>query len=152
MRTLVRRLLWLGPVTVAASVLAVTVVHVVAVAVLRPPPEFLVQNYGAPAVFTIVLVAVAVVVFAVVWRFAANPIPTYRRIAFAALILSFGPDIPIGLGWAPGGDWPLAIVFMAMHVAAWAATVMMLTRWVPIRSEGALSGRGGAAPTTPVSV
>jgi len=122
------RLFWVGPATVVGSVVAVSIVHVGAVLMLRPPPEFLVQQYQAPTLFTVVLVSVAVLVFALVRRFAANPAGTYRRIAFVALILSFLPDIPIGLGWAPGGTWSLAIVFMLMHVAAWAVTVTMLNR------------------------
>ena len=123
-----RRLYWLGPATVVVSVLAVAIVHIVAVLLLSPPPDFLRQNYGVPALFTVVLVTAAVLVFAIVCRFSRAPLRTYQRIALLALFLSFLPDIPIGMGKAPGGTWPLAIVFMVMHVAAWAVTVQMLTR------------------------
>ncbi len=117
----------MGPATVVASVLAVVIVQLVAVSVLSPLPEFL-RNYGVPIVFTVVLVSAAVLVFAIVGRFARNPVRTYRRIALVVLIVSFAPDIPIGMGMTPGGTWPLAIVLMVMHVAAWAVTVPMLTR------------------------
>jgi hypothetical protein len=116
-----------GPTTVLVSVIAVVLVQLVSVTVLSSPPEFL-QSYEAPILFTVVLVTAAVLVFALVARTAANPVGTYRRIALVALFVSFGPDIPIGLGMTPGGTWALAIIFMVMHVAAWAVTVTMLTR------------------------
>ena len=123
-----RRLYWLGPATVLVSVVAVAIVHIVAVTLLSSPPAFLRESYGAPTLFTVVLVAAAVLVFAIVCRFSRTPLRTYQRIALVALFLSFLPDIPIGMGTTPGGTWPLAIVFMVMHVAAWAVTVTMLTR------------------------
>jgi len=80
-----------------------------------------------PSVFTAVLVAIAVVVFAVVAGEATRPVRTYHRIAFVALVLSFLPDVALGFGLIRGEGWPLAIVFILMHVVAWAVTVSMLT-------------------------
>lgn len=123
-----RRLLWLGPATVAAAVLAVVLVQRLAVALLDPTPEFL-HDYTEPILFTLVLVAIGVIVFAIVADLALDPIKSYRRIAFGALLVSLLPDVAVGMGWLfRTEDWRLATVFMIMHVAAWAVTVEMLTR------------------------
>jgi hypothetical protein len=133
------RLLWGGPLTVLASTAAVVLVQRLAVAVftrpagLEPTGRNLVQiellsHSNEPAVFTAVLVSTAVVVFAVVCREAVNPFRTYRRIALVVLLVSFVPDV-VAAGWALFG-WPLATLYMVMHVVAWAVCVTMLTRVV----------------------
>lgn len=122
-----RRLYWAGPVTVAAAVAAVRVLQVVAVAVLDPAERSLLRS-EEPAVLTAVLVTIAVVVFAIVGSETSNPIGVFRRIAFAALIVSCLPDLALGFGLLiPNEGWPLAVVFTLMHVVAWAVTVSMLT-------------------------
>jgi hypothetical protein len=88
------------------------------------------RRSSEPAIFTILLVSAAVVVFAVVCREAIDPVRTFRRIALIVLIVSFAPDILAGV-WSLFG-WPLAIVYMVMHVAAWAASVTTLTAFVPM--------------------
>jgi hypothetical protein len=122
-----RRLYWVGPATVVAAVVAVRLLQIVAVAALSPPERSLLRS-EEPAAFTAILVAIAVLVFAVVSREAANPLRTYGRIAFVALVLSCVPDLALGFGLVRGEGWSLAIVFIVMHVAAWAVTVTMLTR------------------------
>lgn len=69
---------------------------------------------------------------------ASDPIPTYRRIAFGALVISLLPDVALGMGWLFVREgWTLAIVFMVMHVVVWAVTVEMLTRLATVRSLAA---------------
>jgi hypothetical protein len=81
-----------------------------------------------PVLFTFVLVTGAVVVFALVARFAKNPIRSYQIIAFVFLLLSFLPDIGFAQSPMPGASWPNAIALTTMHVAAWAICVTMLAR------------------------
>lgn len=51
-----------------------------------------------------------------------------------ALLVSLLPDIAVGMGWLLRREgWPLALVFMAQHVAAWAVTVTVLSRLVDRR-------------------
>src|SRR5229473_3695969 len=83
-----RRLWWVGPLTILAAIVAVLAVRVVAFAVLDLSPEFLPLAWGALIVFTLVLVAAGVLVFAVVARLATRPIQMYSRIALGALIVS----------------------------------------------------------------
>jgi hypothetical protein len=133
------RLLWVGPITVLASTAAVVVVQWLAATTLSPPSGIppvsahqrqmqLLRSTNEPAIFTAVLVTGAVLVFAVVCREAANPFQTYRRIALVTLLVSFVPDI-LAAAW-PLFGWPLAMVYILMHVTAWAVCVTMLTALV----------------------
>ena len=93
-------------------------------------------NWGAPIVFTVVLVTAAVVVFALVARFIKNPIRTYQIITLVVLVISFLPDIAYAGSSMPGAmhstgsaqAWPVAIVLMLMHIAAWAICVSILIK------------------------
>jgi len=121
-------LLWAGPLTVLASILGVLIVRVIAVAILRPDPTPMSLGWVLPAVFTFVLVTGGVLVFALVARFAKDPVRTYQIIAFVFLLISFLPDIGFALSPMPGANWPNAIALMVMHVAAWAICVTMLSK------------------------
>ena len=123
-----RRVYWVGPVTVTAAVAAVWLVQIAAAAV-ENSLERVLRTSPLPAIFTAVLVTAGVIVFAIVASEPSHPLRIYRRIAFAALILSRLPDVAIGLGWVYlRPNWSLAIAYIVMHVAAWAVTVTMLTR------------------------
>jgi hypothetical protein len=112
---------------VAAAVVVVKLFQIVAIATLRPAESSPLRS-EEPSAFTAVLVALAVVVFAIVSREASEPLRTYKRLAFVALIVSCIPAAALGFGLIHGEGWPLAVVFILMHVAAWAVTVSMLTR------------------------
>jgi hypothetical protein len=127
-----RRLLWLGPLTVISAVLAALLVRVIASVTIDVPPDFVPLQASALIVFTIVLVAAGVVVFAGVGRWTMRPIPIFRRIALVALVLSMVPDLL--LLQMPGVTWTLVVVLMVMHVAAWWPTVTLLSRWSWIRT------------------
>jgi hypothetical protein len=121
-----RRLWWVGPLTVVASVAAVFVVRILAFATMDLSAEYPPLTWTGLFVFTTVLVSAGVLVFVWVAGSSATPIPTYRRIALIALLLSFVPDLFLP-GTDPGATWPAAIVLMVMHVAAWLPTVLILT-------------------------
>lgn len=122
------RLLWVGPLTILASILGVLIVRVIAVAILQPDPIPMSLGWVLPVIFTFILVTGAVLVFALVARFAATPIRTYQVIAFVFLLISFLPDIGFARSSMPGANWPDAAALMVMHVVAWAICVNMLSR------------------------
>ena len=123
-----RRLLWVGPLTILASILGVLIVRVIAVAILRPDPTPMSLGWVMPVIFTFVLVTGAVLVFALVSRFAATPIRTYQIIAFIFLLISFLPDIGFARSPMPGANWPNALALMIMHIVAWGICVSMLSK------------------------
>lgn len=123
-----RKLLWVGPLAVFASVVGVLLTQIIAVTLLKPDPLPMSLNWGPPIVFTVVLVSAAAVVFALVVRFIKNPIRTYQIIAFVVLVLSLLPDVGYAGSSMPGASWPVAIVLMLMHVVAWAICVPMFVK------------------------
>jgi CubicO group peptidase (beta-lactamase class C family) len=132
------KLAWVGPLTVAASLLAVFAVRVVAFSLLDLNPEYPPLTPIGLTLFTTVLVLLGVIVFfIVIWK-SATPIRTYRRIALVALILSCIPDLFLpgqvqGGQPVPGATWTAAIVLMVMHVAAWVPVRLILTNPMLIR-------------------
>ncbi len=123
-----RRLLWVGPLTVVAAVVAVQIVRFIILALLPQASNAMqLSVLGISVVFTAVLVIGAVLVFALVARFAANPIKLYQRIALIVLVISLIPDALWARSSMPGASWPNSIALMVLHVVAWAVTVWMLT-------------------------
>ena len=123
-----RRLLWVGPLAFLASVLGVLIVRVIAVAILQPDPIPLSLGWIIPIVSTFVFVTGAVLVFALVSRFAADPIRTYQTIAFIVLLLSFVPDVVFVQVHFLNSTWPITIALMVMHVVVWGICVVMLSK------------------------
>jgi uncharacterized integral membrane protein len=117
---------WVGPLTIVAAVLLVFATRAVAVPLFGLDGEFPPLTYGGLAFFTVVLVGLAVLVFAGFVMRSSRPVAGYRRVALAALALSMLPDAWLP-GRVPGATWPIAIVLMATHVAAWLPTVFVLT-------------------------
>jgi len=138
---MIQRLLWLGPMTVLASIGAVLTVRLVALVLLSSAPTFGPLTLGAAIVDTAVLVTMAVVVFYRITAYGIIPGPLrilagrrayetdrgrlYRLIAFRVLLVSFLPDVVIAL--AHPENWTHATALAAMHVAAWAVCVSLLT-------------------------
>ena len=121
-----RALWWAGPLTVVVAVLLVIATREAAFALLDLPAGFPPLTWQGLIFFTVVGVGLGVLVFAVVAMFSSTPIRTYRKIALVVLALSMLPDAWLP-GNVPGATWPVAIVLMVTHVAAWAPTVFLLT-------------------------
>jgi len=92
-----RRALWAAAAsTIAAAVVAVLAVREVAVRVLHPHPSFTPLTVGSPIVGTIGLTLVAIYVFAGTVSY-PNPVSTWRRVAAAAMVLSFVPCVLLAI-------------------------------------------------------
>lgn len=114
---------------------AVVCVRIVAVGILHPAPRFQPLQWLPPIIDTVVLVTGAVLVFNAVSMMSSNPTRTFRIVAASALLLSFVPDVFIGIRHPLGGGWPEALALMSMHVAAWFVTVTMLIRLTTVRTN-----------------
>jgi len=128
-----RRLNWVGPLAVLSSIAAVSFVRFVAVVLLQPDPAFMPLTPTPPIIDTTVFVILAVLVFRKIAFLALDPVRTFRIVAGIALLISFAPDIALAI--AHRFSWPNAIALMAMHVAAWAACVPVLTRLTVVDRE-----------------
>jgi len=131
-----RKLWWAGPLTVFAAIIGVLIVRAVAMVILPPPYAPGLAMIAIPIVLTLVLCTGAVIVFALVGRFAKNPIRTYLIISIVFLIISFLPDLMVpSMGAAmPGANWGYAITLMIMHVVAGFITVYMLIKLTTAKS------------------
>ena len=123
-----KKLWWAGPLTVLAAIIGVLIVRAIARVVLPAPYAPGLEMIMLPVVLTVILCVGAVIVFALVGRFAKNPVRTYVIIASVFLVVSFLPDIAVASAPFPGAGWPYAITLMIMHVVAGFVTVYMLIK------------------------
>jgi Family of unknown function (DUF6069) len=123
-----KKLWWVGPLTVLASIIGVLAVRAIAMAILPTPYGPGLRMIMLPIVLTLILCTAAVIVFALVGRFAKNPVRTYIIISSVFLVISFLPDIRVVHAPFPGAGWPYSITLMIMHVVAGFITVYMLTK------------------------
>jgi len=146
-----RRLIWVGPITVLVSIVAVLALRAIATILIHPDPSFLPLTLMPPILDTAVLVTLAVFVFRRVLSghglpgpllaligeqfFMMDGVTAFRRVAFRALLISFLPDIGIAL--SSPRHWQYAIVLATMHIAAWGVCVPMLTN-LTVSSVGAV--------------
>ena len=120
-----RRILWLAPLTVGASLAAVLATRWAGLNIITRPPHFDPLGVAPTIIDTVVLVTVAMFVFVGISGFAGHPRRVFRIVAFVALLVSFAPDLLIV---QHGSPWPPVLLLMAEHVAAWLVTVELLTR------------------------
>jgi hypothetical protein len=123
-----RRLWWVGPLTVLTAIIGVLIVRVFAMAVIPPPYAPGLAMIAIPIILTLILCSGAVIVFALVGRYARYPIRTFLVISSLFLLISFVPDILAISAPMPGAGWPYSITLMIMHVVAGFITVFMLIR------------------------
>jgi hypothetical protein len=101
----------------------------VAVALISVPGGPIRTSLGwiAPTADTVILCTLAVLVFIMVAGFSDDPLRSYQRVAFGALLVSFLPLLNIARG-AMSGNRATAAALLAMHVAAYLPCVTLLPR------------------------
>jgi uncharacterized membrane protein SirB2 len=140
-------MLWVAPLTIAVSVMAVLAVRDVAVLVIDPQPEFMPLTLMPPIMDTCLGCLGAIMVF-VSMVFYEDSVRRYRRVASVVLLVSFIPDVLLATSHEMGGGWPESCFLMIMHVVVCAICVTMLpmlgiTKHDPgaVKSSGSLSIR-----------
>jgi hypothetical protein len=122
------RLLKVGALAIVASVVANLLIRIIFVNVLGIGQEFPPLSWGPPIVFTIMGVLGAILVFAIIARFAKRPIRLFRIIALIVLVLSLLPDLGLlNSNAMPGTSLGSVGALMLMHLAAGAITIWLLT-------------------------
>lgn len=121
----------IGLATVVVAVLANVIVYYLAGLVVRYDPIFPpLATSGGAIIFTVVPAIVAVLLYAALLRFAANPPRVLTAIAAVVLVLSVIPDFTY-IPTVPGASAGQTAVLVVMHVVAAVAMVGMLTRLAP---------------------
>ena len=123
-----KKLWWAGPLTVLAAIIGVLIVRAIAIAILPAPYAPGLAMLMLPIILTLILCTGAVLVFALVGRFAKNPVPAYLIVSSIFLVISFLPDLAAVSAPFPGAGWPYSITLMIMHVVAGFITVYMLIK------------------------
>jgi len=119
----------LGLVTVIAATVANVLVYYLGAAIIGYDPTFVVlENVGGAIFFTIPAAIIAVLLYAVLLRTAANPERTFTIISAVVLVLSVIPDITY-IPTVAGSSNAQTAVLILMHVVAAAVIVGMLARY-----------------------
>jgi hypothetical protein len=101
---------------------------VAAAGAMEIAPEFRALTYP-PVVFLSVLGALgAAGVYALLRRRVAEPVATFRKVAVAALVVSFVPDLAL-LAADPAATPAGVVVLILMHVVVAAIAVELLVSW-----------------------
>jgi hypothetical protein len=128
-RFALRKLVWVGPLTIVVAVLVNLVIRTIAVAFFGVPNGF--TYLQAPLVIgsTVVFLLLAQAAFILVGRFAHRPVRFYRILALVALFVSFLNPIMLlaGLYPAPGMDLSIFWTMIVMHTVTAIITVSLLT-------------------------
>ncbi len=120
-----RRMIWVAPLTLIASILSVLAVRAVAVRVIHPKPSFIPLTPEPEILDTTIGCIGAIVVFAMI-VFSPDSVRTYRWVSTGVLLLSFIPDVALARSHEMGGGWAEALFLMLMHVVVWAVCVTLL--------------------------
>ncbi len=114
--------------TIAAAVLANVVVYFLGGALVAYDPQFLpLTDVSGAIIFTLPAAIVAVLLYAALLRFARRPERTFALIAAVVFVVTLIPDLTY-IPTVPGATSAQTAILIAMHVAAAAVIVGMLTK------------------------
>lgn len=124
-----RKLIWIGPMTIMSAAIANLMVRAIAVAFFGVPGTF--HYFQAAYVIgsTIMYLLLALIAFVLISRFARRPIRFYCVLAFVALLISFLiPAMALsGLMPIAGMNVPIFWTMIVMHVVSAIIVVGLLT-------------------------
>ncbi|GLV60807.1 hypothetical protein KDH_76260 [Dictyobacter sp. S3.2.2.5] len=124
-----RRLLWVGPLTIACVVIANLLIRALAVAFLGVSDSF--QSLQPPSIIgsSCIFLLLALLIFWLVSRSARRPIRLFRIIALTLLVLSLLTPVMalIGIFPLPGMNMSIFWTMIAMHLVSGAIAIGLLT-------------------------
>ncbi|MFP4437091.1 MAG: DUF6069 family protein [Chloroflexaceae bacterium] len=130
-RTTVGRLWWASLSAFLIAIAGNFMVRMFTISVASIPAEFAPFQIPRIAVFTLVGVVGATLIFAALVRFTRQPIRLFWIISVIFLLISFIPNIAMFFTNIVPGETPAGIIsLMLMHVITAAAAVVVLTRSV----------------------
>jgi Family of unknown function (DUF6069) len=128
-----RRIWQTGLLAIVAATVANLIIVGLANVILHPSAEFLPLQWVGVAVSTIIGVAGATIVFAIVSKMAQRPIRTFMILAVAAFVLTLIPDIALLLNPSTIAGTTVGTVgaLLIMHITAAVISMGMLTKLSP---------------------
>ncbi len=111
-----------------SAALAVVVIRAITVSVVTVPVAFKPLNASSVISLTVLGVLAATAACFLLNRASGHPVNTFRRVAPAALLLSFVPDIAIWAshGYAHTASASTVLPLMIMHVAVGTLCIVLL--------------------------
>lgn len=124
-----RKLLWVGPLTIVLTIIANLILRTIAVSFFGIPETFQYLQASYIIGSTIVFVLLALLVFVLVNRFARHPIEFYRVLAFVVLCISLLSPVMALIGLIPAAGINLSIFWtmIVMHCVSAVIVVGLLT-------------------------
>jgi uncharacterized protein DUF6069 len=120
-----------GLATVVVAVLANVIVYFIGSMIITYDPQFVIlANPSGTIIFTVVPAIVAVLLYAILLRFTANPARIFTIIAAVILVVSWIPDL-LYIPTLPGATVAQMVLLMIMHLVAAVVIVWMLTTLTP---------------------
>jgi hypothetical protein len=135
-RFALRKLVWVGPLTMVVAALVNLLIRTIAVVFFGVPDGFSYLQVSFVIGSTVVFLLLALLAFVLVGRFARHPVRFYRILALVALLVSFlNPIMALnGAFPAPGMNLHIFWTMIVMHVITAIITVSLLT-WLAVESQ-----------------
>ncbi len=122
-----KRFALVGPGTIGAALVANLTVYAVGGAVVGYDPRFLpLATAGGTVVFTLVPAVIAVLLYALLLRFARSPERVFTIVAVVVFVVTLIPDFTV-IPTVPGVSAGQTAVLLVMHLVAAVVIVRMLT-------------------------
>ena len=125
-----KRLWRVGLLTVVASLVSNLVLRVIGISIFHIPSAFAPLGIGPVVFWTVVMALGAVLVFALIGRFAQSPIPLFITVAFTVYIVAFYPDylvLSANPPYFPGTSFYSVGTLLLMHVIEAIISICILT-------------------------
>jgi Family of unknown function (DUF6069) len=124
-----RRLIWVGPLTLVSTVIANLIIRTSAISLFGVPETFQYLQVAYVIGSSIFFLLLALLAFVLVSRFAQRPIRFYRILAFVVLCISFLSPVMalVGLFPAPGMTLSIFWTMIAMHLVSAIIVIGLLT-------------------------
>jgi hypothetical protein len=128
-RVALRKLFWVGPLTILVAAIVNLVIRAIAVALFGISETFQDLQVSTIVGSTIIFLLLALLAFVLVSRFARQPIRFYRILALVALCVSLLTPIMAltGLLPAPGMSLPIFWTMVVMHIVSAVIVIGLLT-------------------------
>ena len=129
--TSMRRLLWAGPLTAALAGAVNIIVREIGVVLGTIPSDLFILQEPGVFISTFVQVLLGAVVFALIIKFARQPVRTFRIVAVVALLLSLTNPIMAANGMMPLGatiSTATMLTMMVMHFVAGTIAIYLLPK------------------------
>lgn len=128
-RFALRKLLWVGPLTIVVAAIVNMALRAIAVNFFGVSDGFLYFQPSYVIGGTVIYLLLALLAFVLVGRLARHPVSVYRIVALVALCVSFLTPVMALTGLFPAAGMNLHIFWtmLAMHVVSALITVALLT-------------------------